>query len=101
MADPALRVLVVWVPFMSGSRGAINTSIFPDGRVTSLWDQGEVSSQWFSRYVTKQPGPTWDYYMLFPARARWGAVPGPIVSQGGPVIGASGQLLAAISPLLR
>ncbi len=100
-ADPALRVLVVWVPFMSGSRGAINPSILPDSRVTSLWDQNAVSSQWFSRYVTKQPGPTWDYYMLFPARARWGAVPGPIVSQGGPVIGASGQLLAAINPLLR
>ncbi len=100
-ADPALRVLVVWVPFRSGSRGAINPSILPDSRVTSLWDQNAVSSQWFSQYVTKQPGPTWDYYMLFPARARWGAVPGPIVSQGGPVIGASGQLLAAINPLLR
>ena len=47
------------------------------------------------------PGPTWDYYLLFPARARWGAVPGPIVSQGGPVIADSGQLLSAIHPLLR
>jgi hypothetical protein len=51
--------------------------------------------------VTGQPGPTWDYYMLFPARARWGAVPGPLVSQGGPVIAQSGQLLTAIRPLLR
>jgi hypothetical protein len=51
--------------------------------------------------VTGQPGPTWDYYLLFAPRARWGAVPGPIVSQGGTVIGQSGQLLAAIRPLLR
>jgi len=44
--------------------------------------------------------PAWDY-LLFP-RARWGAVPGPIVSQGGAVIGhSSGQLLAAIRRLLR
>ena len=100
-ADPALRVLVVWVPFMSGSRGAINPSIFPDSRVTSLWDQNAVSSQWFSQHVTKQSGPTWDYYLLFPARARWGTVPGPIVSQGGPVIAQGSQLLAAIHPLLR
>ena len=100
-ADPALRVLVVWVPFMSGTRAAINSSIFPDRRVTSLWDASAVSSQWFSQHVTKQPGPTWDYYLLFPAQARWGAVPGPIVSQGGPVIANGGQLLSAIHPLLH
>lgn len=101
MADPALRVLVVWVPFLGGSRGAVSPSVFPDSRVTSLWDQNAVSSQWFSQHVTGQPGPTWDYYLLFPARARWGAVPGPVVSQGGTVIGQSDQLLAAIRPLLR
>jgi hypothetical protein len=75
--------------------------VFPDSRVTSLWDQDAVSGQWFSRHVTGEPGPTWDYYLLFAPRARWGAVPGPIVSQGGMVIGQSGQLLAAIRPLLR
>jgi len=96
--DPALRVFVVWVPFLQGTRGAINPSIFPDSRVTYLWDQNAVSSQWFSQHVTSQPGPTWDYYLLF---RRWGAVPGPVVSQGGPVIGDTGSLLAAIHPLLR
>jgi hypothetical protein len=100
-SDPALRVLVVWVPFLGGTRGAINQSIFPDSRVTSLWDQHAISSQWFSQHVTQQIGPTWDYYLLFPARARWGAVPGPIVSQGGPVIAYSSQLLGDIRPLLR
>jgi hypothetical protein len=100
-ADPALRVLVVWVPFLSGTRSAINSSVFPDNRVTSLWDQNAVSSQWFSQHVTHQPGPTWDYYLLFAPRARWAAVPGPVVSQGGTVIGQSTQLLTAIQPLLR
>src|SRR5262249_55520959 len=66
--------LVVWVPFLGGSRGAINPSVLPDSRVTSLWDQNAVSSQWFSRHVTNQPRPTWDYYLLFPPKARWGAV---------------------------
>ena len=100
-ADPALRVLVVWVPFLGGSRGAVNPSIFPDRRVTDLWDQNAISSQWFSAHVTHQPGPTWDYYLLFPPRARWGAAPGPVVSQGGTVIGDTGALLTAMQPLLH
>jgi hypothetical protein len=101
IADPALRVLVIWVPFLGGSRGAINPSIFPDSRVTNLCDQDAVSSQWFSQHVTNQQGPTWDYYLLFSPEARWEAIPAPIVSQGGSVIGQSGKLLAAIRPLLH
>jgi hypothetical protein len=99
--DPSLRVFVIWVPFLGGSRSAINPSIFPDSRVTYLWDQNAMSSQWFSRHVTRQPGPTWDYYMLFPPGARWVAAPGPVASQGGPVIGATAQLVAALRPFLR
>jgi hypothetical protein len=98
---PGLRVFVVWVPFLGGTRRAINPSVFPDARVTSLWDQQAISSQWFSQHVTNQSGPTWDYYLLFSPRARWSAVPGPVVSQGGPVIGVTGQLQSAIQPLLR
>jgi hypothetical protein len=99
--DPNLRVFVIWVPFLSGTRAAINPSIFPGSRVTMFWDGTAMSSQWFSRHVTNQPSPTWDYYLLFSPRAHWGAVPGPVVSQGGTVIGSTGQLLAAIRPLLR
>lgn len=100
-ADPGLRVFVIWVPFLNGTRSAINPSIFPSSRVTSFWDGTAMSSQWFSEHVTNQSGPTWDYFLLFSPGARWGAVPGPVVSQGGTVIGSTGQLLAAIRPLLR
>jgi hypothetical protein len=101
--DPSanLRVYVVWVPFLQGTRTAINRSVFPDARVTNLWDQHAVSSQWFAGHVAQQPPPTWDYYMLFGPGATWKAAPAPVVSQGGPVIGSSGQLLAAIRPFLR
>ena len=99
--DPTLRVFVIWVPFLNGSRGAINPSVFPDSRVTYLWDQDAMSSQWFSRHLTHQPGPTWDYYMLFGPRARWGAAPGPVISQGGPVIGETANLVAALRPFLQ
>ena len=100
-ASSNLAVFVVWVPFVAGTRQAVNTSVLPDRRVTDLWDGSAVSSQWFSAHVTHSGGPTWDYYLLFSPRARWGAVPGPVVSQGGPVIGDTGSLLAAIQPLLH
>jgi hypothetical protein len=101
MPDPALRVLAVWVPFLGGTRQAINPSVLPDRRVTSLWDANAISSAWLSKHVTHQPGPTWDYYLLFGANASWDSTPGPVLSQGGTVIGMSAQLLAAIRPLLR
>ena len=100
-SDPGLRVLVVWVPFLDGSRAAINPSVFPDSRVTYFWDDNAKSSAWLSQHVTHQLGPTWDYYLLFGPRARWGAVPGPVISQGGPVIAETGQLQAAIEPFLH
>jgi hypothetical protein len=100
-ADPDLRVFVIWVPFLNGSRAAINPSIFPGSRVTMFWDGTAMSSQWFSQHVTNLPVPTWDYYLLFSPRAHWAADPGPVVSQGGSVIGSTGQLLAAIRPMLR
>lgn len=99
--DPGLRVLVIWVPFLDGSRAAINPSVLPDSRVTYLWDSNAISSTWLSRHVTHQLGPTWDYYLLFGPRARWGTIPGPVISQGGPVIATSGDLQTAIQPLLR
>jgi hypothetical protein len=99
--DPALRVLVVWVPFMGASKHSINPNLFPGTRITSFWDPGALASQWLSSHVTHQSGPTWDYYLLFGPAARWGAVPGPVVSQGGPIIATSGQLLTAIQPLLH
>jgi hypothetical protein len=99
--DPDLRVFVIWVPFLNGTRAAINPSIFPGSRVISFWDATAMSSQWFSQHVTGQPGPTWDYYLLFSPRARWDAVPGPVVSQGGSVIGSTRQLLAAMRSLVR
>jgi hypothetical protein len=98
MTDPALRVYVIWVPFLNGTRSAINPAIIPDSRVTSFWDGHAISSRWFSRVSHFQP--TWDYYMLFPAHARWRSVPGPVASQGGSVIGMANHLLAAIRPML-
>ena len=94
-------MFVVWVPFVAGTRQSVNTSVLPDRRVIDLWDGSALSSQWFSAHVTHAGGPTWDYYLLFGPHAHWGATPGPVVSQGGPVVAVGPQLLATLTPLLR
>jgi hypothetical protein len=37
-ADPKLAVFVVWVPFLKGTRNAINQSVLADSRVRRFWD---------------------------------------------------------------
>jgi hypothetical protein len=100
-ASPNLAVFVVWVPFLAGTRQAVNTSVLPDRRVIHFWDGSALSSQWFSAHVTHTGEPTWDYFLLFGPHAHWGATPGPVVSQGGPVVFTGPQLLATLTPLLR
>lgn len=96
-----MRVFVIWVPFVAGTRSAINTGILPEARVTDLWDGTALSSTWFGQHVLHNGWQVWDYYLLFGPRARWNVAPGPVLSQGGPVIGDTGSLLSAVQPYLR
>jgi hypothetical protein len=99
--SPGLWVFVVWVPFLGGTRDAINPSILPGC-------PGHQLVGWLCHLqpvVLPACDPAAGAYLglLSPV---WpgcpvGAVPGPVLSQGGPVIGVSSQLLAAIQPLLR
>lgn len=100
-SDQRLRVYAIWLPFSGGSQEAVNPTVLADRRVSDLWDQQALASQWFSRHVTHLSFPTWDYYLLFGPNARWRRSPQPVVSEGGSVIGRSGDLRAAIAPLLR
>jgi hypothetical protein len=96
-----LRVFVIWVPFMAGTRSAVNTGILPDARVTDLWDGTALSSTWFGQHVLHNGWQVWDYYLLFGPKARWGASVGPVITDGGPVIADTGRLISAIQPYLR
>lgn len=96
-----LVVYAVWVPFLGGTReAAISQEVLPDPRVVHFWDGEAVSSAWFGRNVDKSVGAAWDVYYLYGPDARWSAVPGPLVSSGGTVIGRSSELKAAVDPLL-
>ena len=101
-SGPGLRVFVVWVPFMAGTRSAVNTEILPGARVTDLWDGTALSSTWFGQHLLHNGWQVWDYYMLFGPNARWGAASvGPVITQGGPVISDTGRLISSIQPYLR
>lgn len=96
-----LKILAVWFDMLPGdSRQFLDTSVLGDQRVTYFWDEGKLVGRWFSDHVTNRRGITWDAYFLYGPGATWDQQPGPPVSSDAPVIGASGQLEAAIKPLL-
>jgi hypothetical protein len=97
-----LRVYAIWLPFVGGYRGAISASVFPDPRVSNYWDGGQLTSNWFSRYLTHRPPPLYDFYALYGPGARWtGALPQPLVGAGETIIGNTSALAGAIHPYLE
>jgi hypothetical protein len=98
-----LRVYAVWVPFLSGTQQAADVSqrVLPDSRVIDYWDGAAATSKWFAENVEHTAFPVWDVYYLYGPDATWTDVPEPLVSSGGPVIGRSADLSAAITPLLQ
>lgn len=97
-----LRVYAVWVPFLGGTRESADLSrgVLPDPRVVQFWDGSSLTSQWFAENVEHSAAPAWDVYYLYGPDATWTDAPGPLASSGGTIIGRSGELKQAISPLL-
>jgi hypothetical protein len=75
----------------------------PDSRVTNLWDEQRVASQWFSQHIDGEQGYVWDAYYLYGPDARWessNSAPTSLVSTGGTVRSKLGDLEASLTPLL-
>ncbi len=76
----------------------------PDPRVTNLWDEQRVISQWFSKYVDGDGGYLWDAYYLYGDDAQWESAdskPSGLISSGGTILDKRDQLEASILPLLN
>ncbi len=96
-----LQVYVVWFDMLAGdSREMVDLRVLGDPRVTNYWDEKKAVGRRFSDNVVRRPGITWDHYFLYGPEARWDATPGPLVSMGGSVIGASDGLRQSIRPFL-
>lgn len=100
-----LRVYTVWFSTLAGdSRSAWHSGAMPDPRVTNLWDEQRVVSQWFSKYVEGDKGYLWDAYFLYGGEARWESAdqkPSALISSGGTVWDKRDQLQASLLPLLN
>lgn len=96
-----LRVYVVWFDMLQGDdRRWTDLQVLNDSRVTNYWDATKAAGRFYAEKVMGYPGVEWDAYFLYGPDARWSDTPSPQLSSGGPVIGASDQLLAAVRPFL-
>ena len=95
-----VRVYVVWFDMLpADSRNTVDRRVLNDTRVTNYYDPNRVVGAWFAEHVDGGGGITWDAYYLYGADAAWTSTPGPLLSSGGSVIGASADLAAAFAPL--
>jgi hypothetical protein len=93
---------VVWFNMMAGdSRPMTDLRLLSDRRAVNFWDQDYVAGHWFALNVDGYDGIAWDQYYLYGAGARWIDKPGPLLSEGGPVIASTGDLQSALTPLLK
>jgi hypothetical protein len=95
-----LRVHTVWLPFLGGTRGAIDGTLLADARVRHYWDEQAVTSQWFGTNLPGQSGFFWDAYVVYGPDARWSEEPPQPTEFGTTVIGDSASLEQAIRSLL-
>ena len=100
-----LKVYTIWFSTLAGdSRSAWKSGAMPDPRVTNLWDEQRIVSQWFSKYVDGDEGYLWDAYYLYGSDARWentDTKSSALISSGGTILGKRDQLEASILPLLN
>lgn len=95
-----LRLYVVWLPFLGGTREAIDGTLLADPRVRHIWDGDAVSSAYFGEHLPGGSAQFWDGFAVYGPYARWEGEPGPLVASGGTVIGEGASLREAIETLL-
>lgn len=95
-----IAVYAVWLPFLGGTKEAIDTEILADPRVDHFWDGSGLTSEWFGEAVF-DGFLAWDVYLLYGPNARWESSPGQPVSAGGTVIGQSERIRSDVTVLLE
>ena len=80
VADPRLKVYVVWEPILPKDRaealGDAAPALSGEPRATQYWDAGAVSGKAY-RQLLDLPlkSAAWDIYLLFPPGAKWESSP--------------------------
>ena len=93
--DVNVYVYAVWMPLTwKDVRTEWDPEILADARVTHYWDEACVTGFWFSESVSGQQPVAWDAYFLYGADATWEDIPGPLISNGHPIVTKAEQLQA-------
>ena len=99
VADPDLRVYMVWVPKLRGLERDVPSATrqYPEPRAQHFWDAPGVMVTGY-RQTLQLPEDAWDVFLLYGPNARWesGAPPVPDLL-GAPV----GQRAATRACLVR
>ncbi len=80
VADPSLRVYMVWVPKLRGLERDVPSATrqYPEARAQHFWDAPGVMVTGY-RQTLQLPEDAWDVFLLYGPNARWesGAPPVP------------------------
>jgi hypothetical protein len=100
-----LQVYTVWYSVLAGdSRSAWRSGAMPDKRVTNLWDEQRVISQWVAAHVPGMEGFVWDGYLLYGPQAKWDSASSPpssLLSAGATIVNTKQEIEAGLLPLLQ
>ena len=83
IADPGLRVYVVWLPVLGNdarSRANEITAAIPDPRAIHFWNRDQRLGKIYAKVLGLTADQcAWDVYLLFPQGIRWEAgAPTPV-----------------------
>ena len=80
--------------------------LLDDPRVVHYWDEERAVGRWFAGKpelgeCTLGGDIAWDAYFLFPATAKWEAIPAPLTVSGCPIVRTRERLDEAVGQLPR
>ena len=91
VADPDLRVYMVWVPKSRGLERdvASATRQYPEPRAQHFWDAPGVMVSGY-RQTLQLPEDAWDVFLLYGPKARWEGSAPPVPDYWAHQLGSSG-----------
>ena len=96
-----LRVYAIWVnKYFLASRDRWDGGGLTDRRVVHLWDERDLTGDWFVAHLDSFRGGNWDSYLLFGPDAEWTTLPSPLLSSGSTIIGQRDELARSVRALL-
>lgn len=72
-----IHAYVVWVPMLEGDSAdaaRLESSLYPDKRISHFWDEGGILATELGARLGLQK-KAWDVYMLYGKRSKWTAPP--------------------------